>query len=65
MFLFFYFFFKVIANISINPALRKNIFDDKKACKILLKMSDVKNNGGDSLLARHSKIALDSVNWIA
>ena len=55
----------MIANISINPALRKNIFDDKKACKILLKMSDVKNNGGDSLLARHSKIALDSVNWIA
>jgi hypothetical protein len=56
---------KVLANIAINPMLRKDIVADKMALAALIKMSSVDDNGGDALLARHAKIALDAVNWTA
>ena len=55
----------MIANISVNPALRRLIVLDKLACTSLRTMSSVEENDGDTLLARHAKIALDAVNWSA
>mmetsp|Transcript_25634 Transcript_25634/g.24493 ORF Transcript_25634/g.24493 Transcript_25634/m.24493 type:complete len:383 (-) Transcript_25634:49-1197(-) len=56
---------KVLANIAINPVLRKDIVADEMALAALIEMSSVEDNGGDGLLARHAKIALDAVNWTA
>ena len=43
--------------------MRKIILADKQACNAIKKMSHMKENGGDNLLARHAKIAVDAVNW--
>jgi hypothetical protein len=55
--------YQVIANIVCNPSIRKIILADKQACNAIKKMSHMKENGGDNLLARHAKIAVDAVNW--